>query len=143
RAADAGHGESHYLLGEIYRHGHGRKWDLGKANQFYQRAADLGSVRGAFQIAYHTQMGIGANADDANARVLYERVLALNPAHDAALNNLAVLHEQSLRQALAGGAAFDAPEVVKLRDAMLSLYERAEEAGSGMASRNLGLLHSD
>jgi TPR repeat protein len=67
KAADAGHPEAAYELGEAYRAGEGIKRDLAQAAEWFGRSADRGSARGQYLAGQVYADGRGVPQDRAKA----------------------------------------------------------------------------
>ncbi|MEL6919101.1 MAG: tetratricopeptide repeat protein, partial [Bacteroidota bacterium] len=57
--AEAGHGEAHALLGEMYKDGAGTRLNFNKARKHFKKAHELGSAMGAYSLGYMYLKGLG------------------------------------------------------------------------------------
>lgn len=141
RAAEAEHPEALYFLGEIFLHGHGQRQDFAKANAYFQQAADLGSVPATARLAFNVMNGIGIAQNLDKGRDLYLRLLAREPEHTIALNNLGVYYERRLTALTRKDSDSDESQKEELRAEMLAAYQAAAQKEDGLANRNLGVLY--
>jgi TPR repeat protein len=62
-----------YKLGNLYDDGHGVAQDSAKAREWYEKAADKGSVEAMFTLGLHYDYGYGVAQDYAKAHEWYEK----------------------------------------------------------------------
>ncbi len=114
------------LLGQLHTEGVATPRDLGKAADFFKRAADLGDPNAAFALGVALFEGRGVRADRAQAQSLFERAAAKN--HPGALYNLAIM-------------AIERP--VPDYAAAADLFRRSAEAGGSDGAYTLGVLYHE
>ena len=88
RAAEKGYGPAILALGISYEHGTGGEKNLQKAEELYLRAAELG-VKGAHYSVGQLNKALKTEEGDKKARQYYQAEVSNNPAHRAAILNLA------------------------------------------------------
>lgn len=84
KAADQGHMQAQYRLGQMYRLGYGVREDKSKAFEYYRLSADQGNAEAQFQAGFCYESGRGVGESKEIAISYYQ--LAAQQGHEAALN---------------------------------------------------------
>src|SRR5690606_20809114 len=94
QAADDGHAEALYRLGQLYSAGHGVTRDYLRAFELYLAAAELDHAEAEYALGVLHEHGLGVEIDPAEAAYWYAR--AVDQGHTSAMCNLAGLYERGL-----------------------------------------------
>ncbi len=114
--------------------------DLKSGIEHLRKSAEAGHPEGALRYGALFHLGTHVPKDLAKAESLYLKAAQLDPDYAEPHNNLAVIYEDRLRQAVAQG---DEKAAAVARSAMLEQYDLARKLGSVLATANLGILHYD
>jgi len=115
-----------YFTGMMYRYGDGLEKSDKNALDFFQLAADQGSVPAQYDLAVMYDNGIGTPADKTRACQLYET--AADAGHIAAMNNAGYCSQQGIG-------------CVKDDSKAIAYYTKAADAGHSKAQNNLAILY--
>lgn len=91
-AATRGDAAAQYELGQRLANGDGVTQDMGKAAEWFERAAKQDLAIAQYRLATQYEKGRGVPQDDAKARELYEKAAA--SGNVKAMHNLAVIHAE-------------------------------------------------
>ncbi len=128
KAADAGHAEAQYYLGECYEKGLGVSQDHTEAVAWYRKAAEQGNVPAQCNLGWCYENGLGVAQDYKEAVAWYRK--AAEQGYARAQHNLGVCYAKGR------GVDRDYKEAV-------AWYRKAAEQGYASAQTNLGVCYSN
>ena len=127
RAADQGHVEAQFDLGELYYNGNRVVQDYSKAREYFRTAADLGSVAAQLKLGYIYGRGLGIPKDALEAVRWYQ--LAAEAGNLAAIGQLEIMY-------------MNGDEIDKEYQKAFHWCQRGADKGDRYSLCNLGLMYS-
>ena len=127
KAAEHGSDEAHYILGIIYRDGHGVPRDMHRALEGFKTAASLGNRDALFNMGTMYRDGVGMAQDFVKATEYFQ--MSANKGDAAAINALGMMYMTGR------GVHVDCKRAKEF-------FEQAEKKGDVGALYNLGWLYS-
>ena len=158
-AADEGHDNAIYYLGECYYYGYGVKEDYKEAVRYYRMAMDLGNSKAISDLGYCYQNGYGVEKDEKEALRLfqmsadqgnsygqyhlgycYEKGLGVKRDYDVALKYYRMSANQDNDLALnrLGLCYYNGYGVNQDFDKAMEYFKKAAELGNANAQNNIG-----